>query len=88
MPFQMNENGHARQDLDKDGVHRILRIKFKGIDCKKCKKIYKQKLSLKHFFQLEFLRKIPILPNLPNISTPRAAKIKKSRKKSRPRFPT
>ena len=40
------------------------------------------------FFQLEFLRKIPILPNLPNISTPRAAKIKKSRKKSRPRFPT
>ena len=50
MPFQMNENGHARQDLDKDGAHRILRIKFKGIDCKKCKKIYKQKLSLKSFF--------------------------------------
>ena len=57
MPFQMNENGHARQDLDKDGVHRILRIKFKGIDCKKCKKIYKQKLSLKSFFSVRIFDK-------------------------------
>lgn len=94
-PCQRSGSERARQGLGMDEIHRILArlIKWANFNTTSNRVLKVPWTHFKHcqwsFSTLwEVGNFMWCLPRRPNISTPRAAKMKNNRKKSKPKFPT